>query len=163
MQFGEKVRILRKNAGLRQDELAQKIGVTMGLVSAYEHNKRMPSIPILRNLADVLGVTTDYLIYENGQEREGIVRDRQLLQYILAVENMSPEDQYLVKRFLQGFVVDTHLQDLDVVLSSRLSKFSMFTAGKPKDETFVQETNAGATKKSFRKGPLPKKRAHGAG
>lgn len=53
---------LRYKAGLTQDELAQKLGISKGSVAMWETNKRTPSTGILVRLADLFGVTTDYLL-----------------------------------------------------------------------------------------------------
>ena len=64
VDFGEKVR------GLSQVHLAELLGVTKGIISAYETSVRMPSYKVLIRIARLFGVSTDYLL---GLEcREGI-------------------------------------------------------------------------------------------
>lgn len=53
---------LRYKAGFTQDELAQKLGISKGSVAMWETNKRTPSTGTLVRLADLFGVTTDYLL-----------------------------------------------------------------------------------------------------
>lgn len=53
---------LRYKAGLTQDELAQKLDISKGSVAMWETNKRTPSTGTLIRLADLFGVTTDYLL-----------------------------------------------------------------------------------------------------
>lgn len=53
---------LRYKAGFTQDELAQKLGISKGSVAMWETNKRTPSTETLIRLADLFGVTTDYLL-----------------------------------------------------------------------------------------------------
>lgn len=59
---GERIRKLRKDAGLRQSELAAKIGVSTSAVGMYENNRRVPPREILLRLCDLFHVTTDYLL-----------------------------------------------------------------------------------------------------
>ena len=47
---------------MTQRQLAQLIGVTKSMVSAYETAIRYPSYDILIRLASVFGVSTDYLL-----------------------------------------------------------------------------------------------------
>ncbi|MDO5549133.1 MAG: helix-turn-helix domain-containing protein [Eubacteriales bacterium] len=62
MMTGERIRKLRKDAGLRQSELAAQIGVSTSAVGMYENNRRVPPREILLRLCDVFHVTTDYLL-----------------------------------------------------------------------------------------------------
>ncbi|MBI2265913.1 MAG: helix-turn-helix domain-containing protein [Armatimonadetes bacterium] len=80
------------------------------MISEYELDKVMPSTEVIRKLADFFGVTTDYLIYSHKED--AAVRDRELLNYLAAIEEMPKDDQYLVKRFLRAFVVDHRLQNI---------------------------------------------------
>ena len=47
VDFGEKVRALREGRGLSQVQLAELLGVTKGIISAYETSVRMPSYKVL--------------------------------------------------------------------------------------------------------------------
>ena len=48
--------------GISQRQLADATGMTEVTISRYVKGKRIPSAEILGRIADVLGVTTDYLI-----------------------------------------------------------------------------------------------------
>lgn len=67
VNFGEKLRELRLQKGLTQQQLGTQIGVTKSVISFYELQERTPSPDILVKLATVFHVTTDYLL---GIERE---------------------------------------------------------------------------------------------
>jgi len=67
VDFGIRIAKLRTAKGLSQAQLAERIGITKGMVSAYENSIRMPSYPVLIKIAGVFNVTTDYLLgIENG-------------------------------------------------------------------------------------------------
>ena len=57
-----RLREVRKAAGLTLKELGDRIGVTEGTVSHYEKGTREPSKGVLMALAEVLNVSTDYLL-----------------------------------------------------------------------------------------------------
>lgn len=62
VDFGIRVAKLRIAKGMSQTQLAERIGVTKGMVSAYENSIRMPSYPVLIKISGVFNVSTDYLL-----------------------------------------------------------------------------------------------------
>lgn len=61
---GERIRGLRKRAGLKQSELAAQLGVSTSAVGMYENNRRVPPRPVLLRLCSIFHVTADYLLAE---------------------------------------------------------------------------------------------------
>lgn len=67
--LGEKIRKLRKNAGLTLDELALEIGASKSAVWELENKvKARPSAERINQLARVLKVTPEFLMNENSDE-----------------------------------------------------------------------------------------------
>jgi transcriptional regulator with XRE-family HTH domain len=62
VEFGQKLRELRKQHNLTQKELASLIGVKNSIISFYEVGDRIPSPEIIRKLAETLHVSSDYLM-----------------------------------------------------------------------------------------------------
>lgn len=62
VDFGEQIRALRLNAGLTQQQLANKLGITKSTVSYYEQAVRFPSTDVIISLAEVFHITTDQLL-----------------------------------------------------------------------------------------------------
>lgn len=63
-RLGERIRMMRHGLGLKQIELAEKIGVSKGAVAAYEVGRNEPNLKSLIALSRVLGVPTDWLLGE---------------------------------------------------------------------------------------------------
>ncbi len=59
---GRRISVMRKNAGLTQMELANKLGISYQAVSNWERGVAMPDISNLGALAKILGVTVDDVI-----------------------------------------------------------------------------------------------------
>ena len=57
MTIGERLRALRKEAGLTQKELGKKLGVTASMIGQYETNLRKPKFETLKKFASVLNVS----------------------------------------------------------------------------------------------------------
>ena len=64
--IGERIMYLRKNAGLTQEQLGERLNISGQAVSKWEKGG-VPDISLLPAIADVFGVTTDHLF---GRERD---------------------------------------------------------------------------------------------
>jgi len=60
--LGTKLRQLRTEKGLRQDQLAALLGLNKTAISYYENDSRQPSNDVLIRLAGIFNVTTDFLL-----------------------------------------------------------------------------------------------------
>lgn len=61
-RFAQRLKALRKERGITQQQLADGVGISKGGLSYYENAGRTPDISILERFADYFGVTTDYLL-----------------------------------------------------------------------------------------------------
>lgn len=68
MTFGEKLQKLRQKAGMSQDALAEGLDVSRQAVSRWERDETMPETDKVVALADLFGVTTDYLLRQGTEE-----------------------------------------------------------------------------------------------
>ena len=70
MTFGEKLQSLRQRAGMSQDQLAERLQVSRQAVSRWERDETMPETDKVVALADIFGVTTDYLLRPQPESSE---------------------------------------------------------------------------------------------
>ncbi len=69
VDFGNTLKSLRIGKQLTQAQLAQRLGLTKSVISAYETGLRMPSYDILISIAKIFNVSTDFLLgLEKKQE-----------------------------------------------------------------------------------------------
>ncbi len=69
VDFGSILKTLRLKENYTQAQLAQKLGITKSVISAYETGIRLPSYDILIHIAKIFNVSTDYLLgLENKRE-----------------------------------------------------------------------------------------------
>ena len=69
VNFGNILKSLRLKENLTQAQLAQKLGLTKSVISAYETGLRLPSYDVLIHISKIFNVTTDYLLgLENKRE-----------------------------------------------------------------------------------------------
>ena len=63
MNFSDKLILLRKQNGLSQEELAEKLDVTRQSVSKWESGASMPELNKILQISQLFNVSTDYLLY----------------------------------------------------------------------------------------------------
>ena len=100
-----KIKEIRKEKGLKQNELAKMVNVSVQTISGYETGYANPPIEILIKIADVLETTTDYLL---GRESDiGIVNANANLapmeENILTLfRSLNKQDQFKALGYLQA-------------------------------------------------------------
>jgi len=72
MTLGARIGLLRREKGLKQEELAERMGVSPQAVSKWENDLNCPDIALLPQLAKMFGVTVDHLL--TGEKPEPPVR-----------------------------------------------------------------------------------------
>ena len=73
MKFGEKLKKLRTEKGLKQAEVAATVGVSRRTYISYEQEGRYPrKRDIYAKLADTLGCEVNYLMYEDEEFVTGV-------------------------------------------------------------------------------------------
>lgn len=62
MNIADRIQSLRKNKGISQEELADKVGVSRQAVSKWESEQSVPDLERVIVMSDYFGVTTDYIL-----------------------------------------------------------------------------------------------------
>ncbi len=70
MNFGERIKNLRRNKGMTQEGLAELLSISAQAVSRWETGVAMPDISLLPPLSNLFGVTTDYLLGMDEYEKD---------------------------------------------------------------------------------------------
>ncbi len=62
--LGKRIRFLRTQAGLTQDDLAKELNVTRQALSNWERDVNLPDLPLLQQICGIFGVHIDELLLE---------------------------------------------------------------------------------------------------
>ena len=81
MKFSEKLKKLRKDNNMTQDELAEKIFVSRTAISKWETDMGYPSLESLRLLSKIFGTTLDELVSDEDIENRKILDEKQSRKY----------------------------------------------------------------------------------
>ena len=95
MTLGKRIAALRKEKELKQDALAEALGVSPQAVSKWENDQTCPDISLLPKLAELLGVSVDELL--SGKKME-------LMQ---TAKILPPEERKDIKEMMLRIVVDS--------------------------------------------------------
>lgn len=111
--FGTRLKNLRIQAGMTQDEVAEKIGTNARTLGYYEKEERRPNPEMLIKLADFFNVTTDYILGRSNNPHETHI-----------VSNSSlPEETTIIKilgniRAGQPLFADEHIKG-EILMSKK--------------------------------------------
>lgn len=75
MTLGEKIKEARKQCGLSQEQLAEKLAVSRSAVAKWETDKGIPDIANLIAISDEFGLSLDELIKDNVAVKKKIIAD----------------------------------------------------------------------------------------
>lgn len=113
MPFAQKLRKLRKEKGLTQQEMAQMAGVGIAQMRRYEKGMSSPTLEVIKNIAKTLAVSTDELIFDEG---EGIasakIIDKKLLKQFEQISELSPQDKMAIETILESMIIKTKLEEI---------------------------------------------------
>ncbi|MDE5994657.1 MAG: helix-turn-helix domain-containing protein [Oscillospiraceae bacterium] len=73
--MGEKISSLRKEKGMTQSDLAEKMNVTDKAVSKWERDLSCPDVNSIQKLADVLGTTVEELLNAQNKPKSNKIND----------------------------------------------------------------------------------------
>ena len=73
MTLGEKIQKLRKQRGLSQEALAEKVTVTRQTISKWELGQSTPDLDFIAQLSDIFNVSSDYLIKDEMIEPDELL------------------------------------------------------------------------------------------
>lgn len=111
MSFGDRLKKARRHKGISQSELGKIVGVHYTQIGRYEGKGVKPSGEVLTNIANALGVTSDFLMNGSNQDQaEASLNDRELLSQFQRVEQLPSDKKAIVKELLESFLLKCDLQ-----------------------------------------------------
>jgi len=113
LSLAKKIVQLRKERNLTQKELASIVGVHFSHMSRYERGISLPSIDVVKKLAQLFHVSADYLLFDDGQAMvRGSIADQELLQQFERLSRMSEREKTAVKTILEALILKHHLEGM---------------------------------------------------
>lgn len=102
MEFSERLKTLRKEAGLTQVDVAEKLGISQPAYASWERGVKKPTQVNLVKIAQVLNVSVDYLV-GNSEEKAGELDNIELL-FRMNSKELTEEEKAVFKKELIEFM-----------------------------------------------------------
>jgi transcriptional regulator with XRE-family HTH domain len=113
MSLAQKIVFLRKQHNLTQKDFAKSIGVHFSHMSRYERDISLPSVDVIKKIAQVFNVTTDYLLRDDAAAvLETNIADPELLELFTVVSRMPEKERAAIKVVLESMVVKHQITQL---------------------------------------------------
>lgn len=152
-KVGEQIALLRKEKGLTQSELGERIGVSFQAVSKWERGETLPDVTLLPDLAKILETTIDNILLGNEKATEykgrfsvadmknglmclkkaGEYLGKENLIYRAAINGINRDlntdieeafsDDYVFEAFLAEAIIQNLISDLYVDISDVKNNF----------------------------------------
>ncbi len=96
VKIGQRIRKYRKEKGLSQEQLAEKIWISTTHMSHIETGSTKLSLPVLVDISKVLDVSTDELLFDRTEQSVNSEKINKLLS------SCSPKNQKLIEDIVVG-------------------------------------------------------------
>ena len=114
MSLGEKIKAMRQQAALSQEQLAEKLNVSRQAVTKWETGKGIPDIANLIAISDEFDVSLDELIKDDIAVKKKIISDSSskkwhilVIVYLVAITAYISYFAIYHRIFMIGFLIST--------------------------------------------------------
>ena len=98
-EVGQRIKSAREQRGMSLKNLAERAGAHLSNLSCYENGKRTPALDLFIKIAQVLGVSTDYLL--GGEDEGGLLLNDELRETIVKLQALNPRDRMIVAEIIR--------------------------------------------------------------
>lgn len=101
MNFAQRLVALRKERGLTQQALADRVGIHVSNIRRYEAATSQPTLDVLRNVALALVTSADSLLFDEDERGP----DDDLRLQFEATRALDDDEKEALKALLEGFLL----------------------------------------------------------
>lgn len=101
MEFSERLKDLRKQAGLTQVDVAERLGISQPAYASWERGVKKPTQDNLVKIAQILSVSVDYLL---GNSEEVVELDNIELLFRMNSKGLTEEEKKVFRKELIEFM-----------------------------------------------------------
>ena len=102
MEFSERLKDLRKQAGLTQVDVAEKLGISQPAYASWERGVKKPTQENLVKIAQILNVSVDYLVGNSEEKTDEL--DNIGLLFRMTSKGLTEAEKAVFKKELIEFM-----------------------------------------------------------
>ncbi len=125
MDFGQRLKSLRDEKAVTQEELSNYLGVGRPTIAGYETKGKQPSFEILKKIANFFNVSIDYLLGRTDMRqliKEQKKSDSTSDEISKEIYNLSPESQAELKKLIELYKLkDMQKRNSDIEIADDLT------------------------------------------
>ncbi|MDI9519864.1 MAG: helix-turn-helix domain-containing protein [Bacillota bacterium] len=99
MTLGEKIKEARRQCGLTQEQLAEKMTLSRSAIAKWESNLGLPDVENLKTLAQLLNVNIDYLLDDGEALEQHVIREPYDLSQCGSGGKKKKKDRLIKEKF----------------------------------------------------------------
>lgn len=104
-EIGARLAQLRKEKGITQAELAERLEISQPMASDYERGKLRLHGELIIQLSEILGVSADEILgIKATQQPKSAVKNRRLSHRLQAIDQLPKRDQDALFRTIDAFI-----------------------------------------------------------
>ncbi len=112
MSIGITIRKIREEKAVKQQEIADIIGMHRSNYSKIESGQRDISVEALDKIAKYFGMTIDQIIsFDGGIPTEITVEDKTLTEQVKLIQELEPEEKNMVFKMVDTFLTKKKFKD----------------------------------------------------
>ena len=104
MEFSERLKKLRKDAGLTQVDVAEKLGISQPAYASWERGVKKPTQENLVKLSKILYVSVDYLLGNTENKQTSDALENIELLFRMNSKGLTDEEKEIFKKELIEFM-----------------------------------------------------------
>ena len=106
-KLGNRLTALRKKEGISQSELARRIEISHTQITRYELKDVQPPADVLKRLADLFGVSIDYIVNGTAQEKaSNTLLDAALIKQFQEIELLPNDEKETLLKVVTAYIRD---------------------------------------------------------
>lgn len=99
--FGDRLKYILDTKEITQKELASKLNIAPTTLNGYITNKRQPNLELVKEIAEILNVSTDYLLDYNNNNTTLTSQELIILNLL---RQMTPSERNAICNLLKVFI-----------------------------------------------------------
>ena len=106
-----RIKKLREENGITQEDLAKRLDMSKGIISLYEKDERKPSLEVLVKLSEIFDCSIDYLICKTDiRKQRKIELDDIDIAFASGVKGLNNENKETLRNIMEGLLAKQELE-----------------------------------------------------